>query len=217
MGGMSYFGNINSNMQLGSYKTEKEIFKIKDKLEKLIMRLVNTHNIEEEISINDKIKNETEFLSSLLTIKINELNQNNHMNNTELQQLEAEIMEEKMKQRQMMQQQIFQQQQQMEQDHQEDQMQYISNENISTEFTVVFRAKRVDGKEAHLKVQYKPNDKVSKIIEEYRRQSGDKDYNKKFIFNAMDLNNNLNLSAAEAGLFNNSNIFVIATLGKKEG
>ncbi len=87
MGGMSYFGNINSNMQLGSYKTEKEIFKIKDKLEKLIMRLVNTYDIEEEISINDKIKNETEFLSSLLTIKINELNQNNHMNNAELQQL----------------------------------------------------------------------------------------------------------------------------------
>ena len=50
----------------------------------LMLRLFNIHDIEEETSINNEIKNETEFLSSLLTIKTNDLNQNKHMNNIEL-------------------------------------------------------------------------------------------------------------------------------------
>ena len=49
-----------------------EIRKHKYKLNNLINILINTHNIDEEISINNEIKNETEFLSSLFIIKRNE-------------------------------------------------------------------------------------------------------------------------------------------------
>ena len=63
-------------------------------------------------------------------------------------------------------------------------------------------------------VKYKPEDKVSKIIERYRRQSGDKDLSKKFIFNAIA---NPGLTAAEAGITNNANIFVVATKGIRVG
>ena len=211
MQGMRGFGfdDINSNVQLGSYITEKEIIKVKEKLRMLTVRLFNIHDIEEETSINNEIKNETEFLSSLLTIKTNELNQNKHMNNIELQQMQEEIMQEEMKRQQMIQKQNIQVQQ-------EEEMPNILNENIITEFTVVFRTSGPDGKAfVPIQVKFKPDDKVSKIIEKYRIKSGDQDPNKKFIFNAMNLKPNL--SADEVGLCNNSNIFVVATKCKKEG
>ena len=211
MQGMRGFGfdDINSNVQLGSYITEKEIFKVKEKLQMLMIRLFNIHDIEEETSINNEIKNETEFLSSLLTIKTNELYQNKHMNNIELQQMQEEILQEAMKRQQMIQKQNIQVQQ-------EEEMPNILNENIITEFTVVFRTSGPDGKAfVPIQVKFKPDDKVSKIIEKYRIKSGDQDPNKKFIFNAKNLKPNL--SADEVGLCNNSNIFVVATKCKKEG
>ena len=85
---------------MASTITEEEIQNHKNKLNNLITKLINTHNIEEEISINNEIKNETECLSSLLKIKRNELIQKNYYNN-QLQQ-----------QQQMMQQQIMAAQQQ---------------------------------------------------------------------------------------------------------
>ena len=102
---MSDFGNINFNMNMGSYATEQEILKLKNKLNNLIMKLFNTHNLEEEISTNAEIKNQTEFLSSLLNIKRNELNLNNNMNNMQMQQM----MQQQMMQQQMMEQQMQQQ------------------------------------------------------------------------------------------------------------
>ena len=69
------------NNMMGNIVTEQEIQNHKDKLNNLIFRLNNTHNIDEENSINNEIKNESEFLSSLFNIKRNELNQNNNMNN----------------------------------------------------------------------------------------------------------------------------------------
>ena len=57
------------NSMMGSPITEQEIQNHKNKLTDLISKLINTHNIEEEISINNEIKKETEFLSSLLSIK----------------------------------------------------------------------------------------------------------------------------------------------------
>ena len=211
MQGMRGFGfdDINSNVQLGSYITEKEIIKVKEKLRMLTVRLFNIHDIEEETSINNEIKNETEFLSSLLTIKTNDLNQNKHMNNIELRQMQEEIIQEEMKRQQMIQKQNIQVQQ-------EEEMPNILNENIITEFTVVFRTSGPDGKAfVPIQVKFKPDDKVSKIIEKYRIKSGDQDPNKKFIFNAKNLKPNL--SADEVGLCNNSNIFVVATKCKKEG
>ena len=70
----------NMPQQFGSPITEQEIQNHKNRLNKLIAKLINTHNIDEETSINNEIKNETKFLSSLLNIKRNELNQNNNMN-----------------------------------------------------------------------------------------------------------------------------------------
>jgi len=76
--------NPMSNMmpqQFGSPITEQEIQNHKNRLNRLITKLINTHNIDEENSVNNEIRNETKFLSSLLNIKRNDLNQNNNMNN----------------------------------------------------------------------------------------------------------------------------------------
>ena len=137
---MSDFGNINFNMEMGSYTTEQEILKLKNKLNNLIMKLFNTHNIEEETSINIEIKNQTEFLSSLLNIKRNELNLNNNMNNMQMQQMmQQQMMQQQMMEQQMQQQMMQQQmmQQQMIQAQQEAEMQNILNKNINAEFTVI--------------------------------------------------------------------------------
>ena len=73
--------NMNGNQRMGTNITEQEIQKHKNKLNNLIIRLNNTHNIDEEASINYEIKNESECLSSLLNIKRNEVNQQNIQNN----------------------------------------------------------------------------------------------------------------------------------------
>ena len=81
---------------LGSSITEEEIQNHKNKLKNLITKLNNTHNIDEEISINNDIKNETEFLSSLFKIKKNELNQN--MNNMNINQMQQPTMDQQLMQ-----------------------------------------------------------------------------------------------------------------------
>ena len=118
-----------------------------------------------------------------------------------------QLMMEQQMQKQMMQQQMIQAQQDAE-------MQKILNKTINTEFCVILRASGAGGPPPEM-VFYKPEDKVSKIIERYRRQSGDKDLSKKFIFNAFA--SNPDLTAAEAGLSNNANIFVVATKGIRGG
>ena len=50
------------------------------------MKLNNTHNIDEEISINNEIRKETEFLSSLFNIKKDELNLQNLNDNNNINQ-----------------------------------------------------------------------------------------------------------------------------------
>ena len=94
---------------IGNSITEEEIQNHKNKLKNLITKLINTHNIDEEILINNEIKSETEFLSSLFKIKRNELNQKN--NNMQMkQQMKQQMMRQQMIQQQMMQQQMMQQQ-----------------------------------------------------------------------------------------------------------
>ena len=63
--------------------TLEEINKHKNKIKCLSNKLINTIDINEEIMINNEIKNETECLLSLLNIKKNEiinLNNNNNIN-----------------------------------------------------------------------------------------------------------------------------------------
>ena len=176
-------------MGMGNSITEEEIQNHKNKLKNLISKLINTHNIDEETSINNDIKNETEFLSSLFKIKKNEINKNNN-NNMQMQQ-------------QMMQQQMMQQlaQQQM----MAAQMQNILNQPTNNEISIVFR-NSLD-KIGPIMVYCSPCERVSSIIEKYRMKSNDFDPDKKFIFNAKFLA--LSLSVAEAGITNNANIFVV--------
>ena len=62
--------------------TLEEINKHKNKINSLSNKLINTSDINEEIMINNEIKNETECLLSLLNIKKNEIiNLNNNNNN----------------------------------------------------------------------------------------------------------------------------------------
>jgi len=77
-------------------------------------------------------------------------------------------------------------------------------------FNVIFRTSGAKGQEdGPIMIQCTPNDKVSDIIEKYRNKANDHDDTKKFIFNAKNLNTSL--SVAEAGITNNSPIFVVAT------
>ena len=61
-----------------------EINKHKFNILSLANKLINTFNINEEMSINNEIKKETEFLLSLLNIKnnaiMNQMAMNNNMN-----------------------------------------------------------------------------------------------------------------------------------------
>jgi len=76
--------NMNMNQKMGNDITEQEIQKHKKTLNDLIMKLNNTHNIDEEISINNEIRKETEFLSSLFNIKKDELNLQNLNDNNNI-------------------------------------------------------------------------------------------------------------------------------------
>ena len=58
-------------------------------------------------------------------------------------------------------------------------------------------------------IQIDINEKVSTLIQKYRNKTQDFEEKKKFIFNAKELNPSL--SCEEAGLCNNSIIFVINT------
>ena len=66
--------------------------------------------------------------------------------------------------------------------------------------------------ETKTRFKCKRNEKVNDIIEKYREEAFDDDTNIEFIYNGKDLNKlNKNLTASEAGISNNSNIFVLAS------
>ena len=174
--------------------TETEIRKHKDKLNNLINRLINTNNIDKEISINNEIKNETEFLSSLLNIKRKELNQINNMFNNNFNPMnQSKNMNP------------LQQQQQMMMAQKEEKQKNLNNSGYKR-MTVIFERMEERGKDIY--VQCMPYEKVSSIIEQYRNKSGDLDPEDKFMFNAKALHQNL--TVAEAGLVNNAKIFVVS-------
>ena len=197
---------------LGSSITEEEIQNHKNKLKNLITKLNNTHNIDEEISINNDIKNETEFLSSLFKIKRNELNQNMN-NNMNIYPMQQPMVDQQMMQQQMMQQQMMQQQMMAAQQAQAQQaMQNNLNNQINNGISVIFRQGEDPNSPIRIYGCY-PDQKVSSIIEKYRIKSGDFDIDKKFIYNAKALKSYLSL--AEAGICNNANFFVVKVKGIK--
>ena len=182
-----------------------EIKKHKNNISNLSTRLLNTFDINEEISINNEIKKETEILDSLLNIKMNSIMAQNQ---------------------QMMQ---FQIQQQMQaQQNMFNQLQNMQNNPLNNNFpnqieeskkyiTVIFRTGKHDkeGNPITQKIKCILDEKVSKVIERYRMPVNDVETNTKFIFNAKPLNPTLTVD--EAGLSDNSNIFVMSTENVRGG
>ena len=79
---------------------------------------------------------------------------------------------------------------------------------INNYISVVFRKSGGDGKKhPPIMMQCNKSEKVSDLIERYRIKSGDRDLSERFIYNSKDLN--FSLSVEEAGISNNSNIFMI--------
>ena len=79
---------------------------------------------------------------------------------------------------------------------------------IPKTFEVIFRESGSNIKDKNITViKVREDEKVSDIIQKYKEKNSDFDENLKFIFNAKSLNTFL--TATEAGLSNNSNIFVI--------
>jgi len=85
-----------------------------------------------------------------------------------------------------------------------------------TEICVFFRNNSANGKNsAPIMIQCMPNEKVSSLIEKYRNKTNDRDLTEKFTFNAKTLNPQL--FVFEAGITNNSKIFIVETKGVNGG
>ena len=87
------------------------------------------------------------------------------------------------------------------------------NNNNSNFINLKFRAgglqrqTQQDDSDAGIVIQCTLDEKLSVIVDRYKNKSGDDITDKKFVYNAKNLN--LTLTAAEAGLINNSIIFVL--------
>ena len=135
------------------------------------------------------------------------------MNQMQQAMLQRQMMEKQMDQQKIQQQMMEQQMRQLMIQKQQMQQQAKQAEmEISqvTEICVIFRESDQTGQASFpVYVQCMTDEKVSKVIEKYRNKSGDYALTKKFIFNGKSLN--MNLSVAEAGINNHSNIFVVSS------
>ena len=176
-----------------------EINKHKMNICNLSNKLSNTFDINQEILINNEIKKETETIQSLLNIKQNLLSQNNNMNNMNNQQ---QNMMQQMEQQRIMQQEM-------------ERMKREEEEKKKNTIIVYFRKGPFPENGKSFLIECNLNEKISDIINRYRIISkDDKVSHEKFIFNAKPLNPGL--TVAEAGLIENSNIFVVETKGEEE-
>ena len=210
--------------------TLEEIRKHKNKIYDLSNKLINTFDINQEIMVNNEIKYEAECLLSLLNIKKNEINNINNQNNinfnmnNNFQQMDNQPIVFEQQQQMMIAQQMALMQQQMMAQQQEamrqEQMNNILNNiqnknenkfNTNIELSLYFKQNWEHKPPIYIECNSK--DKVSDIIEKYRNKANDYDDSKKFIFNARNLNPSLSL--VEAGIKNNSNIFVCRSKGIK--
>ena len=176
-----------------------EINKHKNNISNLSTKLLSTFNINEELSITYEIKKETEFLESLLNIKMKSIMaQNEQIMQFQIQQMQAQqIMSNQMQNMQF---------NPMNNNFQNQFEQPITN--IRVRF-------RTEKKTTPYIIQCNVNEKVSKVIEKYRIMANDYKKTKKFIYNALALNPSL--TVAEAQLTYNSMIYVIETEGLMGG
>ena len=188
-----------------------EINKHKFNILSLANKLINTYEINQEISINNEIKKETEFLLSLLNIKNSSMMNQMAMNNMNFfnPMMNPNFVNNNNQFQQMIQQQLMQIQQMLLQPPMNQQMENI--QKIEDKITVKFRKDRAEP----IPVKCSLNNSISDIIKKYRKYSLDNEPEEKFIFNAKALSPSL--TVAEAGLTKNSNIFVVETKGLRGG
>ena len=182
---------------------EKEIDKINKEKTNLINDSLNMMNqicmnsmnnsqiMENQININQRNMMDMDINPGYMNNMMNMMNMNMHQDNNNF---DIEQMMQKMN---------------MQSNDQISDEEKISD-NYNGGIEVNFRNQSIS-----LKIQCKPDEKVSDIIQRYRDKSGDNEPTKKFIFNAKALNPYL--TVAEAGLANNFNIFVVSTKGIKGG
>ena len=188
-----------------------EINKHKFNILSLANKLINTYEINQEMSINNEIQKETEFLLSLLNIKNSTMMNQMAMNNMNFfnPMMNPNFVNNNNQFQQMIQQQLMQMQQMLLQPPMNQQMENI--QKIEDKITVKFRKDRAEP----IPVKCSLNNSISDIIKKYRKYSLDNEPEEKFIFNAKALSPSL--TVAEAGLTNNSNIFVVETNGLRGG
>ena len=87
------------------------------------------------------------------------------------------------------------------------------NQSSNGQFISVHFRAGANGENGSIMIQCSLSDKVSDLIEKYRTKSLEDVSQKKFIFNAKNLNRDL--TVAEAGLSDGANIFVVNTAGVK--
>ena len=205
--------------------TLSEIKKYKIILNNLTIKLINVTDIKEEISINNEIKTTNEFLSTLLNIKNNFVNQqpfqnnlmnlehnpnnniNNNIINTPIQQ-EAPTFQIL----------LNNEENKPKKKYKHGKIYRLPNgrfaslkrsskkrNNVdnSNDLKIIFR--QADGTFA-TQIFFAPQEKVEDIIQSYRIKTGDYNPGRRFIINNKDLSPNLSL--AEAGIENCSSIIV---------
>ena len=152
---------------------QQEINMHKSKLLNLVNNLINTQLIDEEISINNDIKTESERLKSLLNVKqtnqmnqMNLINQNNNFNVNSFMLQQNLLMNPPIMNINPMIQNNFNS---------------FSNKNISNVPKINVQFSHMFGDK--ISITCEPNTKISDIINEYRRRTNDFNENY-FIFSA---------------------------------
>ena len=175
---------------------QQELNEHKYKIKILIDNLINTQNINEEIMLNNEIKNETEFIISLLNIKrnliMNQMIQGNNMN---FNQLNIGCNRIGMNQPNIVSNNLNP---------------FIQNQ---AKMNIIFY--RVwDLKGSNINIICSPQDKISDLIQIYRTRLND--YEKRvFMFNATKIDQAKKIS--EIGIKDNDKILVIPVEGLKGG
>ena len=193
-----------------------EINKHKFNIAEFSQKLIRTFDLNDEMFITNEIKKEIEFLFSLYNIKNNiiknQMPNNNNMNNFFNPLLNPNFnynQYQQILQQQMMQFQQAMQQQEMIMRQQMENFQKEQNQNL--EIIVIFRR----GNDRPIKIRCSLKDKCSDIIQKYKNLVTKKSDTEKFVFNAKTLYPSL--TAEEAGIINNSDIFVVETKGIRGG
>ena len=177
--------------------TQIEINKHKTNICNLAMKLSNTFNIYEEISINNEIKKETEFLESLLNIK-NQQNMLQPLNQMIPQQMQQQMLQQQFQQMMLMQQQMFQQQMNITIDDENGWNLIFEDGNSRQEITIRINNEKL----------------VKEAIAKYMLKSGRTD-KCKFVFDGKELIPKMKIN--QSGLSNKSRILVLSTQNLRGG